>query len=74
MKCIKAIKDSYQGKLGEIKRVSDNEAENRVKSGLWKYVSKSEYKQQNAPLIDVIKKPITKLKNVNTTKKNKVGN
>lgn len=44
MKCIKSIKDSYQGKLGEVKRVSNKDADERVKSGFWMYIPKSEYK------------------------------
>jgi hypothetical protein len=44
MKCIKSIKDSYQGKLGEVKRVDDKDADIRVKTGLWVYIPKSEYK------------------------------
>jgi hypothetical protein len=68
MKCIKAIKDSYQGKLGEVKRLSDNEAEEKVKLGLWKYIPKDEYRKairpENYKLI---------IKNEKNSKKNRMG-
>jgi hypothetical protein len=49
MKCIKATKDSYQGKLGEVKRVSDLEADEKVKTGYWEYIPKQEYKKLTRP-------------------------
>ena len=44
MKCIKTIKEGKSYTLGEIKRVSDIEADERVKGGYWKFVPKSEWK------------------------------
>ena len=44
MKCIKAIKSSKKIEAGTIKRVDDVEAEARVKSNYWQYISKTEYK------------------------------
>lgn len=44
MKCIKTIKEAKSYTLGEIKRVSDTEADERVKGGYWKFVPKSEWK------------------------------
>lgn len=45
MKCIKCIKQAKSYTIGEIRRVKDNEAEERVNNGYWKYVSKTEWKQ-----------------------------
>jgi hypothetical protein len=44
MKCIKTIKESTTYTLGEIRRVTDIEADERVKGGYWKFVPKSEWK------------------------------
>jgi hypothetical protein len=44
MKCIKCIKVAKGYELDEIRRVSDNDAEERVKGGYWKFVPKSEWK------------------------------
>lgn len=44
MKCIKAIKTSKTIEAGIIQRVDDVEAEARVKSNYWIYISKSEWK------------------------------
>ena len=49
MKCIKAVKSSKYSDVGEIKRVSNAEAEEKVQTGYWVYVPKSEYKQAPAP-------------------------
>lgn len=72
MKCIKSIKDSYQGKMGDVKRVSDKDADDKVKSGLWKYIPKSEYKLMTREPKDVEKEPKPKktTKNEKTIKKN----
>jgi hypothetical protein len=44
MKCIKTIKEAKSYTLGEIRRVTDIEADERVKGGYWKFVPKSEWK------------------------------
>ena len=44
MKCIKCIKVAKGYELDEIRRVSDIDAEERVKGGYWKFISKSEWK------------------------------
>lgn len=44
MKCIKCIKVAKGYELDEIRRVSDNDADERVKGGYWKFVPKSEWK------------------------------
>ena len=45
MKCIKLIKESKNNDLGTIIRVTDTEADTRVKSGSWAFVPKSDYKK-----------------------------
>ena len=44
MKCIKCIKVAKGYELDEIRRVSDEDADERVKGGYWKFVPKSEWK------------------------------
>lgn len=44
MKCIKNIKASKSYDLNEIRRTDDIEAEQKVKSGNWVYIPKSEWK------------------------------
>jgi hypothetical protein len=45
MKCIKSIKETKTVKLGTIQRVVDKEADVKVKTGEWKFVPKSEWKE-----------------------------
>lgn len=45
MKCIKCIKPAKSYTVGEIRRVKDNEAEERVNNGYWKYVTKTEWRE-----------------------------
>jgi hypothetical protein len=44
MKCIKCIKVAKGYQLDEIRRVSDEDADDRVKGGYWKFIPKSEWK------------------------------
>ena len=44
MKCIKCIKVAKSYQLDEIRRVTDEDADDRVKGGYWKFVPKSEWK------------------------------
>ena len=44
MKCIKAIKQTKHYDLGEIRRTDDIDAEEKVSSGIWMYIQKSEWK------------------------------
>jgi hypothetical protein len=44
MKCIKSIKALKNTEIGEILRIDDVEAESKVKTGYWSYISKSEWK------------------------------
>jgi hypothetical protein len=44
MKCIKCIKQTKHYDLDEIRRTDDQDAEDKVKSGVWKFIPKSEWK------------------------------
>jgi hypothetical protein len=44
MKCIAAIKETKSYKLGEIRRTDDIDADQKVASGIWKFIPKSEWK------------------------------
>ena len=44
MKCIKCIKVAKGYDLDEVRRVSDIDADEKVKGGYWKFVPKSEWK------------------------------
>ena len=44
MKCIKCIKVAKGYEIDEIRRITDVEADERVKGGYWKFVPKSEWK------------------------------
>jgi hypothetical protein len=44
MKCIKCIKVAKGYELDEIRRVSDIDADEKVKGGFWKFIPKSEWK------------------------------
>ena len=44
MKCIKCIKVAKGYEIDEIRRVSDIDADEKVKGGYWKFVPKSEWK------------------------------
>ncbi len=44
MKCIKVIKQAKSYELGEIRRMDDIDANEKVKAGYWKFVPKSEWK------------------------------
>jgi hypothetical protein len=44
MKCIKAIKSTNSVETGTIQRVKDTEADQKVDTGNFKYIPKSEWK------------------------------
>lgn len=50
MKCIKAIKETKSYSLGEIRRTDDQDAEEKVKSGVWMFIPKSEWKVTKKPV------------------------
>lgn len=59
MKCIRAIKATKQTKIGELKRVSDKEADSATKDGYWQYVAKSEWKYLNKKKVEEEKEAAT---------------
>ena len=46
MKCIKATRESKYATLGDIKRVSNSDANEKVSTNYWKFIPKSEWKAQ----------------------------
>jgi hypothetical protein len=44
MKCIQAIKETKSYALGEIRRTDDIDADQKVASGVWKFIPKSDWK------------------------------
>jgi hypothetical protein len=44
MKCIKCIKQTKHYDLDEIRRVDDKDADEKVASGVWKFIPKEEWK------------------------------
>ena len=54
MKCIQAIKETKYSKVGEIKRVSESEANEKVDIKYWKFVPKSEWKSTKKVSLDQI--------------------
>lgn len=59
MKCIKCIKVAKGYELDEIRRVSDEDADDRVKGGYWKFIPKSEWKlaTRKTKSVQVIEQP-----------------
>lgn len=60
MKCIKCIKQTKHYELDEIRRVENQDAEEKVASGVWKFIAKEEWKA-------VTRKPKTESVNVEST-------
>ena len=44
MKCIQAIRETKHTNIGDIRRVSDLEANEKVDTKYWKFIPKSEWK------------------------------
>lgn len=55
MKCIKSIKATKNTEIGEIRRLSDAEASQKVDSGYWKFIPKSEWKSSLQNLVEIEK-------------------
>jgi hypothetical protein len=53
MKCIKAVKASKKTEIGTILRIDNVEAEARVLSTYWSYISKSEWKAAQPKVAEV---------------------
>lgn len=65
MKTIKATKTTKKFKEGDIKRVTDKEATTATVDGYWKYVPKSEWKQENRKPVVAVNDQITDAVTVN---------
>jgi hypothetical protein len=63
MKCIKCIKVAKGYEIDEIRRVSDEDADDRVKGGYWKFIPKSEWKlaTRKPKSVQVIEQPTEEL-------------
>ena len=59
MKCINCIKVAKGYQIDEIRRVSDEDADERVKGGYWKFIPKSEWKlaTRKTKSVQVIEQP-----------------
>jgi len=53
MKCIKAVKETKHYKLGEIRRTDDQDAEQKVASGVFTYIGKEEWKKEVRKLVEL---------------------
>lgn len=76
MKCIKAIKDGKYSKIGDIKRIDDLDAIQKVDSGYWMFIPKSEWKsvirtKKEEPKEEVAQEQTIAEKQLNRKKKNK---
>jgi hypothetical protein len=66
MKCIKVIKELKTQKIGDISRVSNEDADEKVKSGYFMYAPKSEWKQMTKQKVESTE---TSKENTKTLKK-----
>lgn len=75
MKCLKAVKESKSSKIGDIVRVSNNDADEKVSTGYWMYVAKKEWKEYTRKPVETSKENTktleTKQKKEKTEKKSK---
>jgi hypothetical protein len=52
MKCIKAVKETKHYKLGEIRRTDDQDAEQKVASGVFQFIGKEEWKKEVRKVVE----------------------
>ena len=45
MKCVKSVRETKSSKIGDIVRISNNDANEKVSTGYWMYVPKKEWKE-----------------------------
>jgi hypothetical protein len=71
MKCIKCIKVAKGYEIDEIRRVSDEDADDRVKGGYWKFIPKSEWKlaTRKTKSVQVIEQPTEEVAEVSIEEK-----
>jgi len=61
MKCIKAIRATKYSEVGDIKRLTELEANEKVSTGYWKFVPKMEWKlaTRNKKVEEIVNPQIT---------------
>jgi len=69
MKCIKSIKATKNTEIGEIRRLSDAEASQKVDSGYWKFIPKSEWRESLQKMVKEEKEEQNPPKKVEETPK-----
>ena len=52
MKCIKAVKETKHYKLGEIRRTDDQDADQKVASGVFQFIGKEEWKKSIRKVVE----------------------
>jgi hypothetical protein len=52
MKCIKSIKETKHYKLGEIRRTDDQDADQKVASGVFQFIGKEEWKKEVRKIVE----------------------
>lgn len=55
MKCLKAIRETKSSKVGDIVRVSNNDADEKVSTGYWMYIPKKEWKEYTRKPVETSK-------------------
>ena len=73
MKCIKAIRETKYSSVGDIKRVKEDEANEKVGTGYWKFVPKSEWKlaTRKAQPVEVVAEQSTETVTISEKQLNK---
>lgn len=77
MKCIKCIKQTKHYELDEIRRVENQDAEEKVASGVWKFIAKEEWKAVSRKVkveqpVEESVEPTEKVKSKKQLKKEKI--
>jgi hypothetical protein len=52
MKCTKAVKETKHYKLGEIRRTDDQDADQKVASGVFQFIGKEEWKKEVRKVVE----------------------
>ncbi len=55
MKCVKAVKQQKNVKIGDIIRTTDEDATEKVRGGMWEYAKKEEWKSSTRK--EIVKQP-----------------
>ncbi|CAB4143206.1 hypothetical protein UFOVP449_135 [uncultured Caudovirales phage] len=73
MKCVKAVRATKYSEIGDIKRVTNAEADEIVSTGYWKFVPKMEWKEatRRKKVEEVVTTQITDAVTTEQPKRNK---